>query len=372
MENKFSKEWSLVRCLKKGVAFHHAGIPKFIQSEIVDSFNNGELSVIVCSPTLIEGVNTAAKQVLIYDNIKGRADSPLTDFDVKNINGRAGRFLQHFIGRAIALTELPEDQGEKNIDFSYYDDGELDKETLVQVDKDDLRQKNLERRNKLEELITKHNIPLNEIKKNKFIPIENQIRMVNYFRTRLFFYDYFQFKRQPSKEQFEEIIKLINEFLFSERYKDSKSPWLSDLIYNAKGYIYLDLPLKQFIEQQDRKTIDAKIRCALNIIKNYFEFALPKYLKVFQNLFNFVCEENGQYTKKINLDLLVMKLEYGVTEPQDIALKEAGIPIMIIKNVSNIFKGCNDINEVRDRYFSNKNIIQKLHPYERKIFDKYV
>src|SRR5690606_11775639 len=82
LESTVSKEWSLVECLKKGIAFHHAGIPKFIQIEIVDSFNNGEIQSIVCSPTLIEGVNTTAKQVIIYDDVKGSDD--LTDFDVKN------------------------------------------------------------------------------------------------------------------------------------------------------------------------------------------------------------------------------------------------------------------------------------------------
>lgn len=75
---------------------------------------------------------------------------------------------------------------------------------------------------------------------------------------------------------------------------------------------------------------------------------------------------------KINVDLMVMKLEYGVVSPHEIALKEAGIPIMIVKNIENVFRGCQDINEVREKYFKNKNIINKLQPYEQKIFRKYI
>ena len=67
-----------------------------------------------------------------------------------------------------------------------------------------------------------------------------------------------------------------------------------------------------------------------------------------------------------------MKLEYGVTAPHEIALKEAGIPIIIIKNISNVFKGCENINEIRDRYFKDKRIVNKLLPYEQKIFAKYI
>jgi hypothetical protein len=371
LESTFSKEWSLVTCLKKGVAFHHAGIPKFIQIEIVDGFNSnsGEIKTIVCSPTLIEGVNTAAKQVIIYDDLKGI--DFLTDFDVKNINGRAGRFLQHFIGRSIALVELPANNLEKVIEFSFYDK-ELDTEELLQVNKEDLKLKNLEKRIVLEAYLKEQKVPIEIIKKNKFIPVENQIRLINYFRQNLFFYDDFKFNSQPNKEQFDQIIRLIHEFLFVKQYKEDKNFMLSDLLYNAKGYVYLNLTLKQLIGQQKRKTIDAKIRAALTLITNYFEFALPKYLTVFQNLFNFVCEEANQPTKKINLELLIIKLEYGVTDSHEIALKEAGLPNIIIKGISEKFKGCKDINEVRNRYFENPELIRSLHPYEQKIFIKHI
>ncbi|MCO6173649.1 DEAD/DEAH box helicase [Flavobacterium sp. NRK F10] len=371
LETTFSKDWSLVECLKKGVAYHHAGIPKFVQIEIVDSFNEGDIQAIVCSPTLIEGVNTSAKQVIIYDNDKGGSETPLTDFDVKNINGRAGRFLYHFIGRSIALTNLPSSQGEKIIEFSLYDK-ELNDDEVIQVDKEDLKNKNLERRNKVEEILIFQRIPLELIKKNKFIPVENQIRLINYFRSNLFFFEHFQFQMLPKKEQYNYVLDLIHEYLFVEKYKNDRNIPIWDLKYHSSGHIYFDLSLKQLIEQQSRKTIDAKIRVALTLISNYFEFALPKYLTVFQNLFNFVCDEINQPTKKINLELLILKLEYGGTEPQEIALKEIGLPQIIIKGISEKFKGCNDINEIREKFFNNPELIKSLHPYEQRIFAKHV
>lgn len=372
LETTFSKEWSLVECLRKGVAYHHAGIPKFVQIEIVDSFNEGNsIQAIVCSPTLIEGVNTTAKQVIIYDNVKGGKDHPLTDFDVKNINGRAGRFLKHFIGRSITLTDLPPSHGEKIIEFTLYDK-ELQDDEVIQVDKEDLKQKNLEKRNQLEKMLASQRVPLDLIKRNKFIPVENQLALINFFRSNLFFYEEYQFQMKPKKEQFESLLKLIHEYLFVKRYKEDKMIPIWDLIYHSNGYVYFDLNLRQLIEQQNRKSVDAKIRLALTLISNYFEFALPKYLMVFQNLFNFVCEEINQPTQKINLDWLIMKLEYGVTESHEIALKEIGLPHIIIKGIGEKFKGCNDINEIRARYFENPDIIKSLHPYEQRIFSKHI
>ena len=133
----FSKKWSLVKCLKKRVAYHHGKMPKFIQNEIVDAFNNRELDVVFCTSTIVEGVNTSAKQVVIFDNKKGQ--EPLTAFDVKNINGRAGRFLQHFVGRTINLVALPVDSDDKKIKFSYYDDELLADDEILQIKKQDLK-----------------------------------------------------------------------------------------------------------------------------------------------------------------------------------------------------------------------------------------
>lgn len=65
----------------EGVAFHHSGIPKYIQTEIVELFNSGVINTIVCTPTLTEGVNTTAKNVVFYDTTK--ADIDLTGFEVK-------------------------------------------------------------------------------------------------------------------------------------------------------------------------------------------------------------------------------------------------------------------------------------------------
>jgi helicase len=368
LEATFSRDWSLVQCLKKGIAFHHAGIPKFIQTEIVDSFNSGDIKTIVCSPTLIEGVNTSAKQVIIYSDNKGK--DLLTDFDVKNINGRAGRFLQHFLGRSIALTRLPKNKEEKIIEFSFFDK-DLDNDELAQVDKEDLKQGNLIKRQKLEDDLKSQRIPLEIIKKNKFIPVENQIKFITHLRQQIYYYNLTN-NGLPSREQYKTILNLIHTYLFADKYKEDRKIPIWDLIYHSSGYIYHNITLKQLIEQQKGATIDTKIRTALDLLTRYFEFALPKYLTVFQNLFNFVCEELNLNDRKTNLDLLVIKLEYGVTESHEIALKDAGLPTIIIRNISEAFKGCQDINEIRARFFNDPGIISRLHPYEQIIFEKHI
>jgi len=194
------ENWSLVHCLNKGIAFHHSAIPKYIQTEIVDAFNSGSIDILVCTSTLTEGVNTSAKNIIIYDNKKG--DKSLSGFDVKNIKGRAGRFLSHFIGRVIVLEPLNKEEEIGNIEFSYYDNPSLSPEETIQVNKDDLYNENLKRRIETERVLSGWNIPLELIRKNKFIPIHNQYSLVFYLRNNSIVLRELLFSTQyPKKEE---------------------------------------------------------------------------------------------------------------------------------------------------------------------------
>ncbi|MBY5801153.1 DEAD/DEAH box helicase [Rhizobium leguminosarum] len=98
--------WSVVRSVRFGFAVHHGRIPRAIASHMVRLFNTGHLPVLFCTSTLIEGVNTAAKTVLIYDKQIKRADYDF--FTFSNIKGRAGRLGEHHVGRVFLFNEPPE------------------------------------------------------------------------------------------------------------------------------------------------------------------------------------------------------------------------------------------------------------------------
>lgn len=48
-------------CLRAGIGVHHAKMPRFVSQEMIRRFNSGELKLLLCTSTIIEGVNTAAK-----------------------------------------------------------------------------------------------------------------------------------------------------------------------------------------------------------------------------------------------------------------------------------------------------------------------
>lgn len=373
IQDNVSKEWSLVECLESGIAFHHGALPKYIQTEIMDAFNQGELDTIVCTSTIVEGVNTTAKNVVIYDNSKG--SSELTGFDVKNIKGRAGRFLNHFVGNVYSLVPLSQEENKGIIEFSFYDKEILDAEDVIQIDKQELKDKNLEIRNNVERLLNRNNIPLSLIKSNKFIGIHKQIELINHIRHDIFLIDEIYFDGiYPSKEQLDSILRLCHEFIFTKKDTEDKNYSLNQLIRLTKYYIYKKPSLKELIIAHEFKSdkIDTVVRNTFNLISHYFEFALPKYFIAFENLFNFVCNEKHKATKQINLKYLITLLEFGHDSSHEIALKESGLPNEIIKKIGANFSDCNSLEEVRNKFKMNPYLISNLGDFERKLFKRYI
>ena len=74
IDENFGDGWELSKSVAAGVAVHHGRIPRSLASQFVRMFNSGELPILICTSTLIEGVNTAAKSVLIYDKQIARRD----------------------------------------------------------------------------------------------------------------------------------------------------------------------------------------------------------------------------------------------------------------------------------------------------------
>ncbi|MBI1200866.1 MAG: DEAD/DEAH box helicase [Rhodopseudomonas sp.] len=135
IDENFGKGWNLSKIVAAGIGVHHGRIPRAMASHFVRLFNSGELPVLICTSTLIEGVNTAAKSVLIYDKQINRRNYDF--FTFSNIRGRAGRLGQHHVG-AVYLFHAPPDQEAIEVEPPLF--GDLDKapdELLVHISEED-------------------------------------------------------------------------------------------------------------------------------------------------------------------------------------------------------------------------------------------
>jgi hypothetical protein len=106
LASNYHSEWALVRSLPSGIGIHHGRVPRSIAHLMVSAFNRGELKRLVCTSSMIEGVNTAAECVFIYD--RKISTKKLDRFTFDNIKGRAGRLNKHAVGRIYLYDSPPE------------------------------------------------------------------------------------------------------------------------------------------------------------------------------------------------------------------------------------------------------------------------
>lgn len=83
----------LVAVLRRGVGFHHAGLPIEILEALEQAVRDDALPYLTCTSTLTDGVNLPVRTVVLYDqSYEGQADdSLLRGARIVNAIGRAGR-----------------------------------------------------------------------------------------------------------------------------------------------------------------------------------------------------------------------------------------------------------------------------------------
>jgi helicase len=113
---------NLAALVKKGVAFHHAGLNQSCRDIIESEFRNGRIKLLTSTPTLASGVNLPARRVVIasisrYDGKFG-SNKPISVLEYKQLSGRAGRPQYDEYGESIIV-------GSSNSDelFDYYING---------------------------------------------------------------------------------------------------------------------------------------------------------------------------------------------------------------------------------------------------------
>lgn len=95
------KDYFLIDCLKKGVAFHFGRLPQRIRQRIENLFEEKVIDYMFCTSTLLEGVNLPAKNIFIFSNAIG--NSKFSDVDFWNLAGRAGRLSKELSGNIICV-----------------------------------------------------------------------------------------------------------------------------------------------------------------------------------------------------------------------------------------------------------------------------
>ncbi|MEM3458304.1 MAG: DEAD/DEAH box helicase [Candidatus Bathyarchaeia archaeon] len=103
---------TLAELVKRGTAFHHAGLGGGHRKLIEDSFREGKIKVLTATPTLAFGVNLPARTVIIQDYRRyepGYGWYPISVLEYKQMAGRAGRPKYDKVGEAVLIAKTDDE-----------------------------------------------------------------------------------------------------------------------------------------------------------------------------------------------------------------------------------------------------------------------
>lgn len=95
-------KYLLASLVTRGVAFHYGNMPSLIRLEIERLFRSGKIRFLICTSTLIEGVNLSCRTIVLRGPRKGKGN-PMEPHDFWNLAGRAGRWGDEFQGNIVCI-----------------------------------------------------------------------------------------------------------------------------------------------------------------------------------------------------------------------------------------------------------------------------
>lgn len=108
VKNEIHNDWYVVKAMERGFLIHNGQLPsngfRMYQLDLYD--NSDEFFYLLCTSTILEGVNMSAKNIIITE--PSRYKNKFDAFDFYNLVGRTGRLYQHYLGYAYYL-KMPED-----------------------------------------------------------------------------------------------------------------------------------------------------------------------------------------------------------------------------------------------------------------------
>lgn len=346
INQNINPKWYLIDILNYGIGINDGALIKHINSSMMDYFNTGKLKYLFCTTTIIEGVNTSAKNVIFFDSTKG--NKKLIDyFDYSNIKGRSGRMMIHYVGKIYNFNPPPEKQEEMIVDIPFFQQKPIEDEVLNGLKDEDIKPdvKKTEQFKKLEaipkeerELFQKNGLSIKGQK--KIFDIVSQLDKQytisrNNYKQEYKIYNLINWTQTPSYDQLQFILELCWNNLLKET-ESKKVKGINQLVYMTFNYslkkdvfsiIQDDLKYNRKLElnnnKSDEQLLSESIDYIFNILRHWFHYRIPKWLNVINNLQKYICGKNNikfgdysYYASQIENDFVPDKLgillEYGI------------------------------------------------------------
>jgi hypothetical protein len=353
--DNYHDEWLVSVALRHGVGIHHGRLPRSLGRFMIRAFEEGKIKILLCTSTLIEGVNTSAKNVVIYDNKLNKKSVDF--FTFSNIKGRTGRMFRHFTGNIFVFDAPPEEEL-PFVDMPAINPGENTPSSLLI----NLAEKDIPPflKEKVGALLSQKVLPIELLKKHSSIEPEYLLDTANLLLvSNSQDIERFAWSSRPQYED----IKLTSEVIWTQlggassaRQSAMRSASMMTLWV---WKLYASRSVSRFrremiVNQIERNTTpDEAVENVLAFLRGWASFNYPKYLIALNDVANHVLLLKG--LRPCNYLPFAMTLEHLFQPSSFSALEEYGLPTEISEKLLNqqVFKKDDSldvvVNSLRNR-----------------------
>ena len=353
--------------MRRGVGIHHGRIPRALNQYVVRLFNEGRIRTLICTSSLIEGVNTTAKDVIVYDGTLNMRK--LDFFTFQNISGRAGRLGRHLVGRVWIFDPAP-DEAEKSVGMPFVTQGAgTPTSLLLSMQPGDLKEP---ARARIEALVGRGILSQETLAANAPVDPELQFRLAEYVEANIeVLAPLLNWKGNPHYADIKLAVELIWKQLVRrpERVGGALTPgqltWRIFQLWKYKSDIAAIVDNEKDDPRYPRAPDDI-VSSYLDVLKNWVQHRFPRSLMTLNNVQRELLPrarfEAGDYTA------FAVQAEHMFTHPVYGALDEYGLPMQIAEKLRRhiIRADDNDVDTVLGRLKRLDLSKVRLSSFERK------
>lgn len=362
LRRNYHPEWTLADLLEQGFGVHHGSLPRSIAYHLLRLFNEGAIRFLLCTSTIIEGVNTSAKNIVIYDNKIATKKFDLFTFN--NIKGRAGRMLKHFVGHVYVLHAEPEPEL-PIVDFPSLTQTDAPESLLIQLDHRDLSERSQEQ---LRYLHAQDILPIEVIRSNSGVEPRPQLDLATEIESNPSkYYLLLSWTGIPTGPQLQEVCRLIFTYFLGDKPRDgvSSGRQLSFLLFRFLNNPSIPQLIHTELSNPQTKSPTDAIERTLKFLRQWCEFHFPRYLRTVDRIQKSVFERQslkpGDYTYFGGL------VRHLFMHPAVTVLEEYGLPYTLTLKVLEKY----DLGQEVDSIIENLHKIEpnelSLSPFEREM-----
>lgn len=338
LATNYSQDWSLVRFLQAGLAIHYSALPRSISQYILNLFNEGAVRYLLCTSTIIEGVNTSAKNIIIYDN--KIANKKYDFFTFNNIKGRAGRMLRHLVGRIFVLNPEPlEELPLVEIPAFSLPEG-MPMSLVLEVEENGIGHLSDSESRKLRYLHAQQYLDYNVIKTNSSFDPDSQIIIAQNIRdnpsqmSSLLAWTGF-----PNQFQLKGLLRIVFDILLKKHTTNEVKS--ADQLFFRILQVQNNMPhgFANYFESvrkadQQRSNPDDVLRDALSFLRNWVEYQLPRSIQAIDRIQRSVLQDIhlpfGDYS------IYAEKMKHLFRPPAETILEEFGVPMPLTERIGRV------------------------------------